>query len=132
MPDGIDLDLTDVLKLAADLGEIPDDAQKFIRKAVEVTARHVRDDWRDPLKGSEYLPGGAYTVSYDFKPDPTGIAAEVGPELRGQGPLVGMLEYGTPTVGARGYGAAALERNQGDFEKGLSLAVEDAQKKAGL
>lgn len=148
MADGISLDFSDVVKLAASLGKVADNAGEEIRKAVEVTARRVKDDWRDPLKGSQHLPGGAASVTYSlgssgesFLRDvfnsgsgelANAVTAEIGPELKGQGPLVGMLEYGTPTTGARGFGAAALEKNQGDFEKGLTKALEDAEKKAGL
>lgn len=126
----IDFDFSEVTALAADLSKAAAIAPVKVRQAVEVTARRVKDDWREPLNGSEYLPAGAAAVTYELKGSAgvggSAISAEIGPELRGQGPLVGMLEYGTPNTGARGYGAEALRRNQDDFERGILKAVEDA------
>jgi predicted secreted protein len=148
MADGINFDFSDIVKLAADLGTVPENAGDDIRKAVEVTARHVKDDWREPLQGSQHIPGGAASVTYSMGSEGESlvrevlnsgsfdlantVVAEIGPELKGQGAIVGMLEYGTPTTGARGFGAAALEKNQADFEKGLEKALRDAEGKAGL
>lgn len=132
MGDGVTFDFTEVIKLAADLGEMPARAGRNVRKAVEVTARHVKDDWRRPIQGSSTVPQGASSISYDVKSSASDVSAEIGPELRGQGPIVGILETGTPTVGARGFGAAALERNREDFEFGLTKALEDAEREAGL
>lgn len=133
---GIGFDFSEVLKLAADLGEVPDNAGKNIRKAVEVTARKVKDAWKSDVSGSSLAPGGERAISYDLKGGNairgSEITAEIGPELGGAGSLVGLVEYGTPTTGPRGYGAAALERNQEDFQKGLEIALEQAERAAGL
>jgi hypothetical protein len=98
------VDSSDISRLAADISSLPAKAGPFIRKAVEVTARHVRDDWREPLMGSEYVPAGPYSVTYDLAGSGwAGVAAEIGPELgRAQGAIVGLLEEGTPTTGPRG------------------------------
>jgi hypothetical protein len=136
MADGFQVDFSDVLRLAASIEEAPAAASRRIRQAVVVTARNVKDDWQEPLKGSATIPGGARSVSYDI----TGghgiraeeIRADIGPVLEGQGPIVGMLEYGTPSIGPRGYGAAALEKNQEDFQRGLQIALEQAEREAGL
>lgn len=125
MADGFTVDFSDLNKLAADLASAPERAVPKIRKAVEVTARNVKEDWRKPLQGSATVPGGAASISYDMELDGDGIGAEIGPELKGQGPIVGMLEYGTPTTGPTGYGHAALQQNEADFEKGLSIALSD-------
>lgn len=125
MADGLSIDFSDILKLAADLGDVPKTAGRNIRKAVEVTARHVKDDWREPLQGSALLPRGPYSISYDIKGTGRSVEAEIGPELKGQGALIGMLEYGTPSTGPTGYGAKALQQNQDDFEKGLLKAIGD-------
>ena len=126
----IEFDFSDVTALAADLSRAARIAPENVGKAVAVTARKVQQDWREPLSGSESLPGGAAEVTYDLKGSSartgSAISAEIGPELKGQGPLVGMLEYGTPTTGPRGYGAEALRKNQEDFERGILRAVEDA------
>lgn len=124
MADGISFDFSEISQLAADLGDAPRKIRPNVRKAVEVTARHVRDDWRAPLAGSEMVRGGDRTVSYDINSSDDGIEAEIGPELGGVGAIVGMLEYGTPTAGPTGYGHAALQKNEADFVKGLEIASE--------
>lgn len=122
-------DFSEINALAADLAKAPAKVIPNIVKALQVTAGHVKDDWREPLSGSESLPGGAASVTYEMKSGASltgsAISVEIGPELKGQGPLVGMLEYGTPTTGARGYGAAALKKNEPDFERGILKATED-------
>jgi len=119
------IDFSEVTKLAADLSAAPLKALPKIRTAVEITARHIKDDWRADWAGSATVPAGASAITYDMKVGGgTEIGAEIGPELRGQGPIVGMLEYGTPNTGARGFGAAALKKNEPDFEKGVGLATE--------
>jgi hypothetical protein len=127
--DGIQFDFAEVLKLAADLGKAPTDSGLNIRKAVEITARHVKDDWRKDLTGARGIPHGAASISYDIKGGEairgSAIEAEIGPELEGQGSIVGLVEYGTPTLGPRGYGAGALQRNQQDFIDGLEKAIGD-------
>lgn len=126
----IDFDFSDLTKLAADLRKAPPKAIPNIVQAVEVTARHVKDDWRKPLEGSEYVPGGARSVSYELKGGASlrasAISAEIGPVVGGPGSLVGMLEYGTPNTGPRGFGSEALRKNQDDFERGILKAAEDA------
>ena len=120
----INVDFSELSQLAADLGDVPSRMRTNVRKAIEVTARHVRDDWRQPLQGSQSVSGGDKSVSYDIKSGSDGTEAEIGPELGGIGSVVGMLEYGTPTVGPTGYGHAALQKNEADFIKGLEIAME--------
>ena len=119
MADGIDVDLSDFTHLIADIAGAPQKAINNTVGAVEKVSEKVRDDWREPLKGSEHLPGGANAVTHEVTIAgsflASSISGEVGPILRGQGPVVGMLEYGTPTTGARGYGAEALRKNEQSF-----------------
>lgn len=129
----VEFDFSEVLKLAADIDQVPRNASQNIRKAVEVTARNVRDAWREQLAGSQTVPAGPASVTYDMKGGGGEIVGEIGPELgRTQGPLVGMLEYGTPTTGPRGFGAQALKQNEADFERGISIATGQAEREAGL
>jgi hypothetical protein len=126
-------DFSELDKLTADLGQVPAKVRGNVRKSLEVTARHVKDDWREPLKQSASIPQGAYTVSYDIGSDNSpkaDIVAEIGPEARGRGShwvggLVGALEYGTPTTPPTGYGHEALRKNHADFVKGLEIAAGD-------
>lgn len=131
MSDGLNFDFSEINTLTADLLAAPAKVLPKIRQALEVSARHVKDDWRDAWKGSGHVPGGAASISYDIMGfanayvGASAMSADIGPSLRGQGPIVGMLEYGTPNTGPRGFGAEALHKNEGDFVKGVLLATED-------
>ena len=144
MNDAISVDFSELGLLAADLGQARlrsnvHTGQK-LRQAVEVSARNVRDAWRDKLEGSEHIPAGAHSVTYDMGAGESlildaltgtqgladSIEAQIGPELeRAAGPLVGMLEHGTPSTPPRGYGHAALQENEADFQRGIEKALDE-------
>lgn len=137
MPDGMEFDFTELNKLAADLGEVPKAIGPFVRKAVEVTARKVRDDWRDNAKGMPHAPAFPYSISYDLKGGNAArgsqIDAEIGPDKgRPQGALGNLIEFGSVNNPPQGLGHGALQRNQEDFATGLSRAEDDARKKGDL
>lgn len=132
-----EFDFSEIDQLAADLGEVADNAGPNIRKAIEVTALRIKKDWQEPLKGSATLPGLFYALSYDVDLlqgfGASVLKAEIGfdPD-RFQGRLDNISEFGTPTVTGRGFGLRALEKNQADFEKGLDIALEQAERKGNL
>jgi len=128
-----DFDFSALDKLAADLGNVSRDTQKNVRKAVEVTARKVKDSWRDKLKGSSTLPGLPGAVSYDVKSPAGAVEGEIGFDKgRPQGALGNVSEFGTPKVGPRGFGLASLEENQDDFVEGIQIAASDSLSENGL
>lgn len=136
------VDFAELTELAADLRAVPFESGENIVKAVEVTAHKVRDSWRDKLRGSETVPRGAQSVTYDIFTGPPAVpgstaakevGAEIGPELgRAQGPIVGMLEYGTPTTGPRGFGLESLHEHEDDFERGITMAADEAMRRRNL
>jgi hypothetical protein len=136
MSDGPDFDFTEFNALTAKLGTVPSAARSNLRKAIEVTARHIKDDWREKLSGASGLPGLSASISYDVKSDSSSrsaIEAEIGVDKgRFQGPLGNISEYGTPKTAPRGYGAAALAENVADLERGIDIALQQAEKAAGL
>jgi hypothetical protein len=124
-------DFSELDILALNLGDLGPLAGKFVASAVTVTARKVKDTWRDKLKGSETLPALPYSVTYDTAVfqgfGVTQIKADVGfDKERAQGALGNVSEFGTPTVTGRGYGIASLEENQADLERGVEIAARDA------
>lgn len=126
-------DFSEINKLAADLGSASRDTKANVRKAVEVTARKVKDSWRDKLKGSSTLPGLPSAVSYDVKSPSGAVEAEIGFDKgRRQGALGNVSEYGTPSVGPRGFGLASLKENEEDFVTGIELAADETLKDADL
>jgi hypothetical protein len=126
----IDFDFSELDKLAADLGKVPDDAGKKIRQAVEVTSRHIKDEWAKKLEGENGVPHAPRSITYDIEAKPgrtSQIKAEIGAQRgRLQAPIVTVLEFGAPgnNLPPRGYGHAALQENEADFIKGLEIATE--------
>lgn len=137
MADGIEVDFSELDRLAADLGSVPDNAGKNIRKAVEITSLRVKRAWQQPLKGSEQLPRLPYALGYDISLarvfGTTGLHSVIGfDKNQPQGALGNISEFGTPTTTGRGFGLKALADNEDDFAKGLEIAVEQAEREAGL
>lgn len=137
MADSFDLDFSELNKLAADLGEVSKSIGPFVRKAAEVSARKVRDDWRDSAKGMAHAPAFPYSITYDLKGGNairgSEIDADIGPDKsRPQGALGNLIEYGSVNNPPHGLGHGALQRNQEDFVAGLQMAEEDARKKGDL
>lgn len=138
MPDGYTVDTSELAKLSADLGEVPARSGTFLRKAIEVTARHVRDEWRKNAMGMSHAPAFPYSITYDVEGSGnsgTGsqLRAEIGPDKgRAQGALGNLIEYGSVNNSPQGLGHGALQANEADFERGIDKALEDALKAVGL
>lgn len=126
----------DLNALARDLGEIPKATAPFVRKAVEISARNIKDQIKSEYTGARQLPGAARSISYDLKGSTGarlgGISAEVGPDLGGQGSLVGLVDEGAPRTPGRKRIPKALADETPGFAKGMEQAIEDGLKAAGL
>ena len=129
---GIDFDFSDVLKLAAAIEEAPQEARKNIRKAVEVTARHVKDDAAKTAKRSG-LGRYAASIDYDILSDwaqnrgggNNSIGAEIGPNLGKKMGSFGFVEDAEGGVRSAPQHALkkAVRKNEADFIKGIEMAV---------
>lgn len=123
-------DFSELAALAADLGKVPPAALKNVRKALEVTARSVKDDWREgAVVASTFAETYAPSIDYDFKPDSDGVVVEIGPHLgKTPGASAGFLEDAPGGVEAppQHAGRDALEANEDDFYQGLEIAVFEA------
>jgi hypothetical protein len=132
-----DFDFGELDQLAADLGDVTDNAGPNVSKAIGITSLKVKKAWQGRLDGSSTLPGLPSAVTYDITTfqgfGVSVIKSEIGFEKdRRQGALGNFSEFGTPKVPGRGYGLAALEENQKDFEDGLAIALRQAERSAGL
>lgn len=133
-----EIDNSELDKLAADLGEVPARSGKNLRKAIEVTARNVRDEWRKNATGMAHAPAFPYSITYDIEGSgnrATGsrLEAEIGPDKdRPQGALGNLIEYGSVNNPPQGLGHGALQANEADFERGIDRAIDDALKGLGL
>lgn len=134
----IDVDYSEISRLAADLGEVPRRSSRNLRQAIEVTARHVRDAARQNATGMAHAPAFPYSITYDITgsgDSGTGstLDAEIGPDKdRPQGALGNLIEYGSIHNPPQGIMHGALQANEADFERGIDMAVADALKAAGL
>ncbi|MFI6228884.1 hypothetical protein ACIBCR_16395 [Micromonospora echinospora] len=125
----IDLDGSDLNRLRADLEEVPEDAHRNIRRAVEFTARGIKDAARDFAGGIAHAPHYPAAITYDIDDQGAGVgvAAEIGPDKdRKQGALGNILEYGTVKNPPYAHLGPALDIWTPDFETGLEKAATDA------
>ncbi len=122
----------DVRKLAADLTAAGSAVRPFARKAVQVTAHRIKDEWRAAANRTG-LGGYAADVTYETRENAAGVVAEVGPTPGDSGSF-GFVEdapggvYSAPQHAGRD----ALENNEDDFERGIDRAVADALRAVGL
>lgn len=126
-----DFDFSELMTLAADLGEAPRKMIPLVRAAVEITARHVKDDWKPEAQVSGGARAYASSIDYEMKLDTDGsIGAEIGPNLGRPGGGWGFLEDAPGGVlsAPQHAGRKAAAKNEADFEKGLLQAGEDALK----
>lgn len=122
-------DFSELLGLSADLSGVPSAANRNIKKAVEITARNVRDDWRQGAEvSSSYAQRYASSIFYDITYPGGAIEAEIGPELGRPGGSAGFLEDAPGGVSAspQHAGREALEANEDDFVQGLEIAIFEA------
>lgn len=150
----VDIDSSDFSRLSADLGKVPPASGRNLRQAIEVTARHVRDEWRDQARGMAHAPAFPHSITYDIGSSASQslaqaagsiiggsitaahasvLSAEIGPDKsRAQGSLGNLIEYGSVNNAPQGLGHRALQVNEEDFERGVDRAIDDALKAAGL
>lgn len=129
----MDVDFSELNKLAADLQKAPESVGPLARKAVEVTARKVKDSWRENAQGMAHAPAFPYSISYDIEGSFGQIDAEIGPDKGAtQGALGNLIEFGSRNNAPQGLGHGALQDNEQDFVDGLQRAVDDSLREAGL
>ncbi len=122
-------DFSEVDALGVDLGEVPAKALRNVGKALEVTSRNMKDDWRNLSKGMSGRHAKAYpnAITYELTQLADGIVSDIGPELdRNQGAL-GFLEEGVAGQNTGGQNAIPLvvRANQNDFIRGMLLAIAE-------
>lgn len=149
-----DVDNSDFSRLASDLGRASDASWRNMQTAIEVTARNVKDTWRDNAKGMPHAPAFPFSITYDVgvgwdqsvgqavesvvsgsvsSARGTTLRAEIGPDKgRAQGALGNLIEYGSVNNAPMGLGHGALQANEADFERGIDKSVDDALRAAGL
>jgi hypothetical protein len=132
----ISFDFSEVDRLTADFHEAQSNIGEFARKAIEITGRNVKRDWRSSLAGRRALRGGARSINYTIRGGRAiralEITVEVGADLGGQGSLVFIDEYGALDTAPRRSGANAVRANEADFIRGIEQAAADSLRAVNL
>jgi hypothetical protein len=99
-----------------------------VRKAVEVTSRHVKDDAKRNAREvlGEHVRHQPSTYQYEIEDLEKGVVeGRIGP-VKGWKQAAIPLEYGTPFTAPKPALEPALESNVADFNKGIGLAVGES------
>jgi hypothetical protein len=121
-------DMSDVNKLAYDLGKSPAAVVPALGVAVAEAAVTIRDDLRSKAAGHARFPAFPRAITHDVR----GLAAEIGPDknLRA-GALGNILYFGTAKTGpVLESPAAALERAAPAFEAAVGVISSAALARA--
>lgn len=119
-------DFSELYELAADLGTATAKTAPNIRKAIEYTARGIKDAAGDTANRTG-LSGYAASIDYDIEIGSDGVEAEIGPNLGKRQGSFGFVEDGGGGVRSAPQHALrdALKDNEADFYKGLEIALRD-------
>ena len=125
MSDGVEFDFSELLELAADLGDVPEAVAPNVRKAVQVTAHHIKQDWRKAADRTG-LGGYAGDITYETKDLAHAIEGEIGPTPGDSGSF-GLVEDANGGVKSapQHAGRDAARKNEADFIRGLTKAAGD-------
>lgn len=101
-----------------------------LRKAVEITARNIKDDAKKNLQGMatpsiSHIPYLPAAIQYQMEGNRYYVAAKVNAKGR-QARLIGVIEYGSPTSAPHPFLMPAALFNRDDFLRGVRQAVKDA------
>lgn len=134
-------DFTELTALAADLGQVPDNAGPFINSAVQFTSKEIVKGAQKKVRKRKHFKQAANAIDYELTValgEKSAITSEIGydKDQSGAAKLGSLIEYGAPGApNALTPGnelQTSLHEQEDDFEKGLSKALEDAERKAGL
>lgn len=122
----------DLRRLAADLSAAGPAVRPFARKALQVTARSMKDEWRAGADRTG-LAGYAADITYETHERGATLDAEIGPTIGDAGSFGFVEDAGGGVRSAPQHAARnALENNEDDFERGVERAAADALRAVGL
>lgn len=108
----VDMDVSDVGRLAADLGKVGPRVVPLARAVVEKGALNVKDGMARDATGIGHAPAFPSSITYDVR----GLSAEIGPDKnRRQGALGNILAFGTSKNAPVWNHTAALRREEPFF-----------------
>lgn len=117
----------DLASLARDLADAPRHAAPLVKKAVQVSATNIKNDWSEGAARTG-LSNYAKSIDYDIIESEHGVRAEIGPNHRRRQGRFGFVEEANGDVlsDPQHAGRDALEANIDDFDAGLATALWDA------
>lgn len=126
MADGIDLDLSEVQRLAVGIGRASAAAVKAVRPVVSKAALNVKNDARARVSSHPSWGQLAATLNYEQ----VGLSAEIGYDDVGQGNLAGIAEFGSARHAPHPALMPAFKAEAPRFERYLAEAVAKAAESA--
>lgn len=123
----VTVDASQVHALAVDLRKVPAKVHPQVKAVVAKGALNVKKGMREEASGHRFLQHFPYTITYDVTTTPTSIEAEIGPDHgKTQGPLAGVVYFGTSNSGPVANLTGPLERELPVFERFLAEVVAKA------
>lgn len=120
----IEVEHSQVDRLAVDLSKAPGRIQRRLPKVLEVGAFKTKRNLQRMASGHRYLPGLAGAVSYDRLAE---LEYEIGFDKRGQGKLANVAVYGTSNnAPVMGTPLDALRMELPAILRNLADAAEDS------
>jgi hypothetical protein len=141
MADDFGLDFSELTKLAADLGTVSGKAGPKLRSAIEYTSVAVKKGAQQKVGKRRHWRQAAAAIDYEVKASASvggsSITSEIGYDKdKPAGKLGNLVEFGAPgSPNALTPGnelQTALHEQEADFERGLSIAIQQAEREAGL
>lgn len=115
MPD-LSAESVGLRELIADLHKAPEEAMKQARTVVGDSIGNIQRDWKARWSGlGPHLPGLARSISKEVNESGFVVDGETGPDESGQGPLGGIIEFGSRTSGPHPGGWPALDAEEPHF-----------------
>lgn len=138
MSDGISFDFSELDKLAADLGQVADGIEPFVKSALNVSSLKIKRAAQSKVGARRHFKQAARAITFDVESRRGGFFSDIGyDKSRGGAALLGNLaEFGAPeSPNALTPGnelQTSLHENEADFVYGVERAVDDVMRKAGL
>jgi len=123
----VTVDTTQLDALAATLGAAPARVRPAVKAVVAKGALNVKKGMVADATGHAFLPRFPYTIGYDITATGLTVKAEIGPDHdKPQGPLAGIVYFGTSKSGPVVNLTGPIEREAPAFERFLAVAVAKA------
>lgn len=122
----INVDTSEVRKLAADIARMPRESLVKARPVVQKGALNIKNEMREQASGHPTFPAFPSSITYDTEINASGIEAEIGPDKnKTQGALGNILYFGTSKNGPVLDINGPMEAEAPRFERALGLMAEN-------